>query len=68
MAYGGANFVSSLIKNGLIDNYHLFLNPAATCKGLPIFGERTNRQELALVKATRFDCSIVVLHCQPKSR
>ncbi len=29
IAYGGATFVSALIKEGLIDEYHLFVNPTA---------------------------------------
>lgn len=30
IVYGGADFVSSLIKEGLIDEYHLFVNPCET--------------------------------------
>ena len=29
IVYGGAGFVSSLIKNNMIDEYHLFINPTA---------------------------------------
>jgi len=65
IAYGGANFVSSLIKNGLIDEFHLFLNPAAIGNGMPIFRELENRQNLRLVKASPFDCGIVVLNYVP---
>jgi dihydrofolate reductase len=32
IAYGGAEFVSSLIKEDLIDEYHLFVNPVAIKK------------------------------------
>lgn len=66
IAYGGAAFVSSLIREDLIDEYHLFINPAAIGKGLAIFGERENRKDLMLVKATPFDCGIVVLQYEPK--
>ena len=66
MAYGGAAFVSSLIKEGLIDEYHLFINPAAIGQGLSIFGKLGSRQELRLVKALPFECGIVVLHYEPK--
>lgn len=66
IAYGGAGFVSSLIKEGLIDEYHLFVNPAAIGRGLSIFGQLNSRQELALVKAQPFDCGIVVLHYEPR--
>ncbi|GAA4369921.1 dihydrofolate reductase family protein [Hymenobacter saemangeumensis] len=68
MAYGGASFVSSLIRQGLIDELHLFVNPAAIGQGLPIFGELAGTQALTLVKARPFACGIVVLHYEPKRR
>lgn len=66
IAYGGANFVSSLIKHGLIDEYHLFVNPTAIGDGLTIFRELVGKQSLTLVKSIAFDCGIVVLHYEPK--
>jgi dihydrofolate reductase len=62
IVYGGATFVSSLIKHNLIDEYHLFVNPTAISRGLPIFGERDHNHRLTLVKAKPFPCGIVVLH------
>ncbi len=62
VAYGGSRFVSSLILHNLIDEYHLFVNPAAMGNGLRIFTERT---PLKLVKGQSFDCGIVVLHYAP---
>jgi dihydrofolate reductase len=66
IAYGGANFVSNLIKHGLIDEFHLFINPAAIGNGMPIFQELDAKQNLILVKATPFACGIVVMHYEPK--
>lgn len=65
IAYGGATFVSALIKQGLIDEYHLFMNPAAIGNGMAIFNELDNKRNLTLVKATSFECGIVVLHYVP---
>ncbi len=65
MAYGGATFVSSLIKHGLIDELHLFINPTAIGSGLTIFNELELHQKLLLQKATAFDCGIVVLQYEP---
>jgi dihydrofolate reductase len=62
IAYGGAEFVSALIKEGLIDDYHLFINPAAIGDGRPIFQALESKQNLTLVKATSFACGIVILH------
>ncbi len=66
IVYGGANFVSALIKEGLIDEYHLFINPTAIGKGMTIFKELDGKLNLALVKSTSFACGIVVLHYEPK--
>lgn len=64
IAYGGAEFVSSLIQNDLIDDYHLFINPAVIGRGLTIFSSLEQKQKLTLVKAAAFPCGIVVLHYQ----
>src|ERR1700730_14195111 len=40
MVYGGANFVSSLISQNLIDEYFIFRNPVAIGNGLSIFKEK----------------------------
>ncbi|ASK32526.1 deaminase [Chryseobacterium sp. T16E-39] len=41
LVYGGADFVSSLIDQDLIDEYYMIVNPVAIGKGLPIFNGRT---------------------------
>ncbi len=64
IAYGGSEFVSSLITSGLIDQLNLFVNPTAIGKGLRVFKEDT---KLDLVTATPFDCGIVVLTYKPKA-
>ena len=66
IVYGGANFVSALIKEGLIDEYHLFINPTAIGNGMTIFKEIDGKLNLVLVKSTSFACGIVVLHYEPK--
>ena len=63
IAYGGATFVSALIKAGLIDEFHLFINPAAIGNGLQIFD---GRQNLKLKKSTAFACGMVVLCYEPR--
>ena len=66
IAYGGATFVSALIQHGLIDEYHLFINPTAIGNGMAIFKDPVHPQNLSLVKARAFECGIVVLNYQPK--
>jgi dihydrofolate reductase len=65
IAYGGGTFVSSLIAADLIDEYHLFVNPAVLGAGMPIFQEVAAKRPLQLVQATPFACGIVVLQYVP---
>jgi len=60
--YGGGTFVSELIKNKLIDEFHLFINPSIIGKGMPIFNRIEGTQNLTLIKASSFECGIVVLN------
>ena len=66
IAYGGATFVSALIKQELIDEFHLFINPIAIGNGMTIFKGLDSKLNLTLVKSTSFDCGIVVLNYEPK--
>lgn len=66
VVYGGSNFVSNLIENNLIDEYHLFLNPTLAGNGLPIFKSEAAKRGLKLVKTTPTECGIVVLHYAPE--
>ena len=66
IAYGGATFVSALIKQRLIDEFHLFINPTAIGNGMTIFKELDSKQNLTLVKSISFNCGIVVLNYEPK--
>jgi dihydrofolate reductase len=66
IVYGGASFDSSLIRAGLIDEFHLFINPVAIGKGMTIFKDLNEIQKFNLVKSVAFDCGIVELHYEPK--
>jgi dihydrofolate reductase len=67
IAYGGATFVSALIKQGLIDEYHLVINPTAIGNGMAIFRGLDRKENLTLVKSKSFPCGIVVLNYKRKS-
>ncbi len=62
IVYGGASFVSSLIHAGLIDEFHILINPVAIGRGLSIFNSLNSHQNMTLVKSRAFDCGIVLLH------
>ena len=60
IVYGGAEFVSSLLKNNLIEEYYLFINPTAIGKGLEIFNKLYDKMNLKPVESLVFECGIVV--------
>jgi dihydrofolate reductase len=66
IVYGGTSFVASLIKEGLIDEYHLFINPAAIGKGKTIFDSLDKMMNLSLEKSLSFKNGIVMNHYIPK--
>ena len=65
IVYGGGQFVSSLIKEKLIDELHLFINPSILGSGMPIFQDVDAMQKLNLVSSKHFDCGIIVLVYKP---
>ncbi|WP_026933289.1 dihydrofolate reductase family protein [Christiangramia echinicola] len=62
IAYGGGEFVSSLIKENLIDEYYFFINPSILGSGMPIFQKADYKNELKLKKAKAYECGITVLN------
>ena len=61
IVYGGGEFVSSLIREKLIDELNLFINPVAIGKGMPIFQEIADKQNFKPVASKQFECGIIVL-------
>jgi dihydrofolate reductase len=66
--YGGARIVSSFIKLGLIDEYHLFVNPVVLGNGMPIWKEIMERMKMKLIKTTVSNSGIVILCFQPDKK
>ena len=66
IVYGGASFDSSLIKEKLIDEFYLFVNPVAIGNGKTIFKELNEIQKLTLIESIKFDSGIVLLHYEVK--
>jgi dihydrofolate reductase len=64
IVYGGVSFVSSLISEELIDEFHLFVNPVAIGKGMSIFSKLDGKQSLKFIKSVGFDCGITLLNYQ----
>lgn len=66
IVYGGISFDSSLIKEKLIDEFYLFINPIVLGSGKTIFKDTAEIQELSLIESKVFDCGLVLLHYEVK--
>jgi dihydrofolate reductase len=65
IVYGGASFDSSLIKEKLIDEFYLFVNPIVIGNGKTIF-KNLEIQNLTLIESEVFDSGLVLLHYEVK--
>jgi dihydrofolate reductase len=68
LMYGGAGIVNAFIKENLIDEYHLFVNPVAIGKGMAIFNSVEDKLKLKLVKTITSNVGIVVLCYEPERK
>ena len=67
LVFGGAGFVSSLIKEGLIDEYHLIVNPTAIGNGMTIFNSLDRIQKFTPTQAKLYSGGKIVLSYKPKN-
>lgn len=61
IVYGGAGFVSSLIKEELIDEYHLIVNPTAIGNGMTIFKSLDRMQKFSPIESKLYSGGKTVL-------
>lgn len=62
---GGAGFVSSLIKEGLIDEYCLIVNPTAMGSGMTIFNSLDRIQKFSPIESKLYSGGKIVLRYKP---
>ena len=67
LVFGGAGFVSSLINEGLIDEYHLIINPTAMASGMTIFNSLNEIKKFSPVQAKLYPGGKTVLSYKPKN-
>lgn len=58
---GGSSFVSELVKEGLVDEFYLYINPVALGRGVSIFDKLKNRLQLKLKRSSAYNCGITLL-------
>ena len=67
LVLGGAGFVSSLIREGLIDEYHFIVNPTAIGNGMTIFDSLNGIQKFSPIQAKLYPGGKIVLSYKPKN-
>lgn len=67
LIFGGAGFVSSLIKERLIDEYHLIINPTAMGNGMTIFNSLHSIQKFTPIQSKLYPGGKTVLSFKPKN-
>lgn len=58
---GGARFVSSLIKEDLVDEYNLIINPVILGNGKPIFKQVAKKRNLELKKIDHYKDGMITM-------
>ncbi|MEU8266671.1 dihydrofolate reductase family protein [Sphaerisporangium sp. NPDC049002] len=64
LIYGSAGFAQSLIRQGLIDEYRIWVHPVVLGEGRPLFAGLKERVDLKLVETRTFDSGVCVLRYQ----
>jgi dihydrofolate reductase len=67
LVIGGAGFVSSLITENLIDEYHLIVNPTAIGDGLTIFNALDGVRKFTPISAKLYSGGKIVLSYKPNN-
>ena len=62
LIFGSPSASQSLLNQGLIDEFWLFVNPIILGKGMPLFKNITGTTKLKLVESKTFTCGVIALH------
>lgn len=62
LIFGSPGASQSLLNEGLIDEFWLFVNPIILGQGMPLFKNVTGTTTLKLVESKTFECGVIALH------
>ena len=62
LIFGSPGASQSLLNEGLIDEFWLFVNPIILGQGMPLFKDITGTTSLKLVESKTFACGVIALH------
>jgi dihydrofolate reductase len=64
--FGSADFSATLTEHGLVDEYHIGINPVLLGSGVPFFKGSHQQRNLMLLEAKPFSSGLVILHYKPE--
>lgn len=62
LIFGSPGASQSLLKQDLIDEFWLFVNPIILGQGMPLFKNITGTTKLKLIESKTFECGVIALH------
>ncbi len=62
LIFGSPGASQSLLNEGLIDEFWLFVNPIILGQGMPLFKDITGTIKLKLAESKPFACGVIALH------
>ena len=62
LIFGSPRASQSLLNEGLIDEFWLFVNPIILGQGMPLFKDITGTTKLKLAESKTFACGVIALH------
>ncbi|MBK6953732.1 MAG: dihydrofolate reductase family protein [Crocinitomicaceae bacterium] len=66
LIFGSPRASHSLLSEGLVDEFWLFVNPILIGTGIPLFKGITDPIKLKLVETKTFGCGVIALHYERK--
>ena len=66
LIFGSPGASHSLLGEGLVDEFWLFVNPVLLGEGIPLFKGVTETTKLKLVETKTFSCGVIALHYEKK--
>lgn len=62
LIFGSPRASHSLLAQGLIDEFWLFVNPVLLGQGIPLFKNVVETTQLKLIESKTFSCGVIALH------
>jgi len=68
LIFGSPTATHSLVSQGLIDEFWIFVNPVLLGQGIPLFKNVNEITKLKLIESKTFSCDVIGLHYEKKTK